>query len=100
MDHLVQFTISIDDKHIAQMVEQKAAKTMEDEVLKICRKYIYDDRGSYWSQDQLGEPIKKEIRDFFDANKDAIIDEASKKVAEKMMRTKAIKEALIDSAIN
>lgn len=100
MDHLVQFTISIDDKHIAQVVEQKAAKAMEDEVLKICRKYIYDDRDSYWGQDQLGEPIKKEIRAFFDVNKDAIIDEASKKVAEKMMRTKAIKEALIDSAVN
>lgn len=100
MDHLVQFTISIDDKHIAEMVEQKAAKALEDEVLKICREYIYDDRDNYWQQDQLGEPIKKEIRAFFDANKDAIIDEASKKVAEKMMRTKGIKEALIDSAVN
>lgn len=100
MDHLVQFTISIDDNHIAQMVEQKAAKAMEDEVLKICKKYIYEERNNYWEQDKLGEPIKKEIRDFLDANKDAIIDETSKKLAEKMMRTKAIKEALIDSAIN
>ena len=99
MDHLVQFTISIDDKHIAQVVEQKAAKAMEDEILKICRKYIYDDRNGYWQQDQLGEPIKKEIRAFFDAHKDEIIDEASKKVAEKMMRTKAIKQELIDSAV-
>ena len=99
MDHLVQFTISIDDKHIAQVVEQKAAKAMEDEVLKICRKYIYDDRDNYWAQDRLGEPIKKEIRAFFDANKDAIIDEASKKLAEKMMRTKVIKEALAESVI-
>lgn len=100
MDHLVQFTISIDDAHIAQMVEKEASKAMQDEVLKICRKYIYDDRDNHWQQDQLGEPIKKEIRAFFDANKDAIIDEASKKVAEKMMRTKAIKEALIDSVVN
>lgn len=52
MDHLVQFTISIDDNHIAQMVEQKAAKTMEDEVLKVCKSQIGSE-ANYWGS---GEP--------------------------------------------
>ena len=37
MDHLVQFTISVDDAHIAQMVESRAAEAMEHEVLKVCK---------------------------------------------------------------
>ena len=47
MDHLVQFTISIDDNHIAQMVD----------------------------------------------NREEIIDKAADKLAEKLSRTKAVKEA-------
>lgn len=35
MDHLVQFTISIDDAHIAKLVEDEAAKALTDEVLKV-----------------------------------------------------------------
>lgn len=58
MDHLVQFTISIDDAHIAQVVEQKAAETLEDEVLKVCKSHIGVER-NYWGDGQPGPALKK-----------------------------------------
>lgn len=92
MDHLVQFTISIDDKHIAQMVEQKAAKAMQDEVLKVCKSQIGCE-ASYWSSNEPGPALKKAIDDFMKDNREEIIDRAADKLAERLSRTKVVKEA-------
>lgn len=92
MDHLVQFTISIDDNHIAQMVEQKAAKAMQDEVLKICKSQIGGE-ANYWGSGEPGPVLKKAIDDFMADNREEIIDKAADKLAERLSRTKAVKEA-------
>lgn len=92
MDHLVQFTISIDDKHIAQMVEQKAAKALEDEVLKVCKSQI-GDKANYWGDNEPGPALKKAIDEFMSGNREEIIDKAADKLAERLSRTKVVKEA-------
>ena len=92
MDHLVQFTISIDDKHIAQIVEQKAAKTMEDEVLKVCKSQIGCE-AKYWGNNEPGPMLKKALDEFIKDNREEIIDKAADKLAERLSRTKAVKEA-------
>jgi hypothetical protein len=92
MDHLVQFTISIDDKHIAQMVEKEAAKTMQDEVLKVCKSQI-GCKADYWGNNQPGPALKKAIDDFMKDNREEIIDRAADKLADRLSRTKVVKEA-------
>ena len=92
MDHLIQFTISIDDKHIAQMVEQKAAKAMQDEVLKVCKSQIGGE-ANYWGSGEPGPMLKKALDDFMKDNREEIIDKAADKLAEKLSRTKIVKEA-------
>ena len=92
MDHLVQFTISIDDKHIAKMVEDKAVDAMKDEVLKVCKSHIGVER-NFWGDGQPGPALKKAIDDFMTENREAIIDKAADKLAERLSRTKAVKEA-------
>lgn len=92
MDHLVQFTISIDDKHIAQMVESRAAKAMESEVLKVCKSQIGGE-ANYWGDNGPGPALKKAIDDFMNSNREEIIDKAADKLAERLSRTKIIKEA-------
>lgn len=92
MDHLVQFTISIDDAHIAQLVEQKAAKALEDEVIKVCKSHIGDER-NYWGDNEPGPALKKAIDDFMSDNREEIIDKAADKLAERLSRTKVVKEA-------
>lgn len=93
MDHLVQFSISIDDKHIAMLVEKEAAKVLSDEVIKIVKKTVGD--GSYWgegmSKQALGEVYK-----FLEDHKDYIIQESAKEIATRMMRSKKTKDAIID----
>ena len=91
MDHLVQFTISIDDAHIAKMVEDKAARTLSDEVLKKCKVAVGE---GHWNGFEVGPALKNELEIFFRDNKDAIIEAAADKLAEKMIRTKAVKEAV------
>ena len=92
MDHLVQFTISIDDAHIAQMVEKEAAKAMKDEVLKVCKSYIGCER-NYWGDSEPGPMLKKALDEFMKDNREEIIDKAADKLAEKLSRTKIVKEA-------
>ena len=91
MDHLVQFTISIDDAHIAKMVEDKAARALTDEVQKKCKTAVGEE---HWGDFIVGPALKKELEKFFRDNKDDIIEAAADKLAEKMIRTKAAKEAV------
>ena len=92
MDHLVQFTISIDDNHIAQMVEKEAAKTLTDEVIKVCHSHIGCER-DYWGNKEPGPMLKKAVDQFMNDNREEIIDKAADKLAERLSRTKIVKEA-------
>lgn len=92
MDHLVQFTISIDDKHIAQMVESRTAKAMESEVLKVCKSQIGSE-ANYWGSGEPGPMLKKAVEGFMKDNREEIIDKAADKLAERLSRTKVVKEA-------
>lgn len=91
MDHLVQFSISIDEAHIAKLVEEKAAKVLSDEVRKKCNFAVGE---KHWDSFAIGPALKKELEKFFSDNKDTIIEAAADKLAERMMRTKAAKEAV------
>lgn len=92
MDHLVQFTISIDDAHIAQKVEAEAARAMESEILKVCKSQIgYE--ANYWGGNEPGPALKKAIDNFMNDHREEIIDKAADKLAERLSRTKVVKEA-------
>lgn len=92
MDHLVQFTISIDDAHIAQMVEKEASKALKDEVINVCQSHIGCKR-EYWGNTEPGPMLKKAVDQFMNDNREEIIDKAADKLAERLSRTKIVKEA-------
>jgi len=87
MDHLVQFTICIDDAHIAKLVEEKAAKVLSDEVIKVVKKTV----GDGMSKQALGEVTK-----FLEDHKDYIIQESAKEIATRVMRSKKNKDAIME----
>ena len=93
MDHLVQFTISVDDAHIAKLVEDKAAKTLENEVIKIVKKTVGN--GSVWG-DGMSKQALEEVHKFLEANKDYIIQETAKEIATRVMRSKKTKDAVLE----
>lgn len=93
MDHLVQFTISIDDAHIASLVEKQAASVLSDEVIKVVKKTIGD--GSYFG-DGMSKQALGEVYKFLEDYKDYIIQESAKEIATRVMRSKKTKDAIID----
>lgn len=93
MDHLVQFTISIDDAHITNLVEKEAARVLSDEVIKVVKKTVGDD--SYWG-DGMSKQALGEVYKFLEAHKDYIIQESAKEIATRVMRSKKNKDAIME----
>ena len=93
MDHLVQFTISIDDEHIANLVEKQAASVLSDEVIKVVKKTVGDD--SYWG-DGMSKQALEEVHKFLEDHKDYIIQETAKEIAARVMRSKKNKDAILE----
>ena len=93
MDHLVQFTISIDDTHISNLVEKEAARVLSDEVIKVVKKTVGDD--SYWG-DGMSKQALAEVYKFLEAHQDYIIQETAKEIANRVMRSKKTKEAVLE----
>lgn len=93
MDHLVQFSISIDDKHIAMLVEKEAARVLTDEVIKIVKKTVGD--GSCWGEGMSKQALG-EVGKFLEAHKDYIVQETAKEIATRFMRTKKNKDAILE----
>ena len=93
MDHLVQFTISIDDAHIAKLVENEAARVLSDEVIKVVKKTVGD--GSYWGEG-MSKTALEQVYKFLEDHQDYIIQETAKEIATRIMKSKRYKDAVIE----
>ena len=95
MEHIVQFAVGIDDERIQSIMEAAAAKQIADDIKKASH-----GTKSYYSEKLNDEPenlkalFQEEIAKYVNANADKIIALAVNKVAENMMKTKKVKEAL------
>lgn len=90
MEHLVSFTVSLDDDHIEELVLKSAVKEITKELTKKVEKIIY--KRDTWSGDDLSQDVCNTIRDFMEINREDIINRAAGKLAESLKRTKAVKE--------
>lgn len=92
MEHLVQFTISVDDEKIKQTIENNVMKQVVNKLSEECLSEIADKDSNYtYKTRQL---VNDNIQRFFEQNKDLIIFETSNKLAEKLVKTKAVREAV------
>ena len=104
MEHIVQFGIGIDDEAIRKIIMEKAEQSILDDLKKQIRTDIDNqifviDRGWYGKdykrvglQDWVKDLVEKTLKD----NKDQIIKMASERLADKISRTKAVKEAMTE----
>ena len=90
MEHLVSFTVSLDDDRIEELVLKSAVKEITKELTKKVEKIIY--KRDTWSGDDLSQDVCNAIRDFMEINREDIIDRAATKLTESLKRTKAVKE--------
>lgn len=101
MEHIVQFAISIDDAAITARVSENAEKEIIKDLKQQVANKLFESRSYYKKNadpknDPLSEFTKEIIYAFLEENKNAIIENASKMLAEKLARTKAGKEILGD----
>ena len=103
MEHIVQFGIGIDDEAIRKIIMEKAEKSILDDLKKQIRTDIDNqifviDRGWYGKERKIGlqDWVKDLVEKTLNGNKDQIIKMASEKLADKMSRTKAVKEAMAE----
>ncbi len=95
MEHILQFGINIDDERIKSTIEAKAEKIVNEIVKKDIIEALTGNRdNSTWDYSRkLQNLVNDTIEKFCDEHKDVIINLAADRLAEKLARTKAVKEA-------
>ena len=104
MEHIVQFGIGIDDEAIRKIIMEKAEKSILDDLKKQIRTDIDNqifviDRGWYgkdYKKVDLQDWVKDLVVKTLEDHKTEIIERASERLADKMSRTKVIKEAMAE----
>lgn len=101
MEHVIQFAVRIDDDRIVNLVEANASKQIIGELKQQVANRIfsanYYDKNADPSRDQLSEASVKIVSDFLKDNKDNIVERASEILADKMFKSKTIREKIKDS---
>lgn len=89
MEHIVQFGITIDDDAIRRLVEAKATNAVVKGLKQSLFRLGYNDEPLGISGD-----VEEIIEMFLEEHKQEIIDAAAERLAERLVRTKAVKEAV------
>lgn len=97
MEHIVQIAINFDDHRITEIVEQTAAKEIIAGIeQKVCDR-MYN--GSYYggkcsAKNGFNNWMDGKVEEFMEAHKQEIIEMAGHFLADRLARTKAVKEML------
>lgn len=100
MEHILQFGINIDDNAIIKCVSQKAETVIFDEIKTDIKNAVY--KTSYYGKtlSEVQNWVVEEFNKFLEEHKDEIIVLASEKLADKLSRTKAVKERVVLESLN
>lgn len=92
MEHILQFAINIDDDAIVKRIQENAEKTITKELKSEIGKNIF--ATDYYGRptDRLSDWSASFIKEFLENYKDQIIEATGNALAEKLMKTKAVKE--------
>lgn len=97
MEHIVQFGISIDDEVIKKTIMNQAVNEMKKIIREdISREMSGSEYGSWQYNNKIREFAKEVTQNFLEDNKDEIIEKTTDKLAEKLVKTKAVKQAVED----
>lgn len=96
MEHIIQFGVNIDDDAIVRNIESSIQKKVEGAILQdVKQKIVGQENYSNWSYSRrIEDLISNAASSFFTENKDRIIELASDKLTDKLVKTKAVKEML------
>lgn len=99
MEHIVQFGISIDDDAIKKSIEKnvmsQVANSIRNDAMKaiVGRKKCTD----FEYTEKLKAIIETVANEFLENNRDEIIEVTSKKLVDRLSKTKAVKDLVNDT---
>lgn len=94
-EHLIPITISVDDETIEKKAMEYASKTIADEVMKVTHKVDrWSDKVIKGDTTPLKEMVESQISELLKAHSDEIIQNASLILANKLLKSKKIKDYL------
>jgi len=94
MEHIIQFAIGIDDEAITKRVQENAEKTITQEIQKKVEQCIFKTNLYGATEKHLNYTAETMFLNWLDSHKEEIIQLASKALADKMIKTKAVKAAI------
>lgn len=94
MEHIINFAISVEDERIVKSIEKNVEQNVTNAIRAkvediICNRYRYRDE-----KEPLKNMINECIRNVLEENKDYILENAYKTLADRLLRSKAGKELL------
>jgi hypothetical protein len=94
MEHIVQFGISIDDDVIKKNVEKNVMQQVTNMVKQDCMKELVGKKEcSQWEySSRISYLVEDTAYKFLDSYKSEIVDLAASKLAERLSKTKAVKD--------
>lgn len=101
MEHIIQFGINIDDDAIRRTIETNIQRKVEEAILQDVKESITSSNNySTWAYKGRIESLVSEATiKFLEDHKIEIVEETSKKLVERLVKTKAVKE-MVSSTIN
>lgn len=100
MEHLIQMTINVDDKKIVESIERNAEKTITENLDKEVKKIIFNFENDWYSNGRIrgvSDWTEDRLNEFLEKHKDQIINLASDKLADKMYKSKKVREIMTES---
>lgn len=89
----VPVTIGVDEERIAKEIERNVEQQVIDKIAKDIENTIYDQRNYYGDRKEpLRKMVREEIMNFLEKHETLIVNTAAEKLADKLSRTKAVKE--------
>ena len=94
MEHIVQFAIGFDDEGIRKRLEENAYDDILNKLVNEAKKGLSLNCPEYNQRERWKTIVDKALHNYFDENKETILDLAASKLAESYKRTKAYKEKM------
>ena len=96
MEHIVQFAIGIDDEAIANKIQANAEKVIIQQLQQKVEKCIFTTNYYGNVTGNLNSVAEKLLLEWLNSHSEEIIQRASKLLSDRMIKTKAVKEAIGD----
>lgn len=98
MQHIVQIAFDFDDEKVTRSIE----KNVEDTVIKKIEDEIKNNYFAHkWGNDApMDALVKDTVRKIAEEHTGEIVKSASKMLCDKLFRTKAVKEAALETVLN